>query len=134
VDRIQLRFVLELITLAVLLPSGECPCVDRTQLRFVLELVTSAVLLPSGECPYMDRTQLRFVLLILLDDLIEDAAGVLSLDLLFDPLVGGKVRDITLVGKACPASEDSDDATIPSEDDRPRVASMRKLAAPLIVG
>jgi hypothetical protein len=93
--------VLKLITLAVLLPSEECPYMDRTQLRFVL--VTSAVLLPSGECLCVDRTQLRFVLLILLDDLIEEAAGVFSLDLLLDPLVEGKVRDVTLVGKACPA-------------------------------
>ena len=73
-------------------------------------------------------------LLILLDDLIKEAAGVFSLDLLLDPPVGGKVCDVTFVGKACAAGEDSDDATIPGEDDRPRVASMRKLAAPLVVG
>ncbi len=48
----------------------------------------------------------------LLDNLIEKAAGVLGLDLLPDPPVGGEVRDV-----ACAAGEDSDDATVPGEDD-----------------
>jgi hypothetical protein len=72
--------------------------------------------------------------LYLLDDIVEEAAGVLGLDLLLDPPVGGDVRDVGLVGRACTTGEDSNDTTIPSEDDRPGVASIGKLAVHLIVG
>jgi hypothetical protein len=70
----------------------------------------------------------------LLDDLVEEGVGVLGLDLLIDPPVGGEVRDVDLVGRTCAASENSDDAAIPSEDDGPRVASIRKLAVRLVIG
>lgn len=36
----------------------------------------------------------------LLDDVVEEAAGVLGLDLLLDPPVGGEVRDVGLVDRA----------------------------------
>ncbi len=70
----------------------------------------------------------------LLDDVVEVAAGVLALDLLLDPPVGGKVRDIRLISTASTTGEDSDDAAIPSEDNGPGIASIGKLAAFLVVG
>ena len=68
------------------------------------------------------------------DDLVEEGAGVLGLDLLLDPPVRGNVRDIGPVGGACAAGEDSEDATIPGEHDGAGVPSIRKLAACLVVG
>ncbi len=70
----------------------------------------------------------------LLDDLVEKAARVLGLDLLLDPPVGGDVRDVDLVDGARAASENSDDATIPGEDDGPGIPSIGKIATCLIVG
>jgi len=70
----------------------------------------------------------------LLDDIVEEAVWVLGRDLLLDPPVGGEVRDVGFVGRACAAGEDSDDATIPGEDDGPGVASIGKLAALPVVG
>jgi len=67
-------------------------------------------------------------------DVEKAAAGVLGLDLLLDPPVGGKVRDICLVSRASAASEDSDDVAIPGEDDGPGIASIGKLAMFLVVG
>jgi len=64
----------------------------------------------------------------LLDDIVEEGVRVLGLDLLLDPPVGGDVRDVGLVDRACAASEESDNATIPSQDNRPRVANTEKLA------
>jgi len=66
-------------------------------------------------------------------DVVEEAAGVLGLDLLLDPPVGGEVRDVGLIGRACAAGGDSDDATIPGEDDGPGVARIGKLAVRLVV-
>ena len=71
------------------------------------------------------------------DDRVEEGVGVLGLDLPLDPPVRGNVRDIGPVGGACAAGEDSEDATIPGEDDRARVPSIRKsVACPvgLVVG
>lgn len=61
----------------------------------------------------------------LLDNLVEKAARVLGLDLLLDlPVaVRGEICFVSLVGRASAASEDSDNATIPGEDDGPRVPS-----------
>ena len=59
---------------------------------------------------------------------------MLGLDLLLDPPVGSEVRDINLPGRTCTTSEGSDNATIPGEDDGPRVTSTRKLATFLVVG
>jgi len=68
----------------------------------------------------------------LLDDIVKEGVGVLGLDLLLDPPVRGDVRDVglvSLVDRACAASEEPNNATIPSQDDRPRVASSGKRAA-----
>ncbi len=43
----------------------------------------------------------------LLDDIVEVAAGVLALDLLLDPPVGGKVCDIHIISRASTTGEDS---------------------------
>ena len=67
-------------------------------------------------------------------DLVEEAVGVLDLDLLLDPPVGGDIRDISLAGRARAVGEDSDDATIPCEDDNPGVSSVRYLATRFIAG
>jgi hypothetical protein len=68
-----------------------------------------------------------------LDDLVEEAAGVLGLDLLLNPPVRCAVRNVGLVGRACAAGEDSDDATISAEDDGPGVATIGELAAPVVI-
>ena len=70
----------------------------------------------------------------LLNDIIEEAAGVFGLDLLLNPLVGGEVGDVGLISRACAAGEDSEDVTIPGKDNRAGVANIRKLAACLVVG
>ena len=70
----------------------------------------------------------------LLDDIIEEAVGVLRFDLLLDEPVWGEVRDVDAVSRACATGEDSDNATIPREDDRPRVASIGKLAPRFAIG
>lgn len=80
------------------------------------------------------RVELVELATYLLDDLVEEAVGVLGLDLLLDPPVRGEVRDIGLVGRACAAGEDSDDATIPGEDDGPGIARIGKFPTRLIVG
>ncbi len=49
----------------------------------------------------------------LLDDIVEVAAGVLALDLLLDPPVGGKVCDIHIISRASTTGEDSNDVAIP---------------------
>ena len=58
----------------------------------------------------------------------------LGLNLLLEPPVGGEVRGVDLVGRACATGEDSDDATIPGEDNGAGIASIRKLAACLVMG
>jgi len=70
----------------------------------------------------------------LLDDVVEVAARDLVLELLLDPPVGCKVRDIRLVGRASTAGEDADDTAVPGEDDGPGIARIRKPAAFLAVG
>lgn len=87
---------------------------------------------PLGKSPL--RVELAELATYLLDDVVEVAARVLALDLLLDPPVGGNVRDIRLLGSAPAAGEDSDDAAVPGEDDGPGIASIRKLAAFLVVG
>ena len=64
----------------------------------------------------------------LLHDIVEEAVGELLLELLLDPPVGGEVRGVGFVGRAFAVGEESDEATVPVEDNRPRVASIRKLA------
>ena len=71
---------------------------------------------------------------LLLDDIVEEAVGVLGLDLLLNPPVGGEVSNVDLVGRACATGEDSEDATIPGEDDGPGVTGIGKLAMLLVVG
>ena len=68
------------------------------------------------------------------DDLVKEAAGELGLDLLLDPPVRRKVGDVSLVGGACAARGESDDATISGEYDRPRITRIGELAMFLIVG
>ena len=70
----------------------------------------------------------------LLDDFVEEAVWELRLDLLLEPPVGGEVCDAVLVRRACAAGEKSDDATIPGEDDGPRVTSIGKPAVRPVVG
>ena len=70
----------------------------------------------------------------LLDDIVEKAARELVLDLLLDPPVGAEIRDVGPFNRACATCEDSYYTPIPSEDDGPGVATIRKLAAPLVVG
>ena len=70
----------------------------------------------------------------LLNDFVEEAAGVLFLDLLLDPPVGGEVSNIRFVSRTCAASEYPDDTTSPVEDDGPRVTRIGKLAARFVVG
>ena len=70
----------------------------------------------------------------LFNDFVEEAAGVLFLNLLLDPPVGGEVSNICFVSRTCAASEYPDDTTSPVEDDGPRVARIGKLAAHFVVG
>ncbi|CUS14842.1 unnamed protein product [Tuber aestivum] len=70
----------------------------------------------------------------LLDYIIKEAAGILGLDLLLNPPVGGDVGDVSPIGRACTAGEDSNNTTIPRKDNGPRVASSRKLSSRRVIG
>ncbi len=70
------------------------------------------------------RVELVQLATYLLDDLVEEAAGVLGLDLLLNPPVWGEVRDIGLAGRACAAGEESDDSPIPGDDNGAGVARL----------
>ena len=58
---------------------------------------------------------------------------VLGLDLPLNPPVWGHEGDVDLVGGTHTASEDSRDTTIPGKHNRPRVASVRKLAVLVVI-
>ena len=70
----------------------------------------------------------------LLDDLVEEGAGVLGLDLLLNPPVWGHEGDVDLIGGTRTASDDSKDTAIPGKHNRPGVATTRKLAVLVVIG
>ena len=69
----------------------------------------------------------------LLNNLVEGAARVLDLNLLLRSPAWGEVHNIGLVGRTCAASENSNDVTIPGENNRPGVARIEKLSTHLII-
>ena len=80
------------------------------------------------------RVELVKLATYLLDDIVEEATRELSLDLLLEPPVRGEVRDVNFASGARAASENSDDATPPIEDNRARISTIGKLAVRLVVG
>ena len=82
----------------------------------------------------VDGFQLFKLAAYLFNNIVEKGSRVLGLNLLLDPPVGSEVRDVGLAGRACAASQDSDNTAIPSQYDRPGVASIGELAAASVRG